>query len=118
MSRKNGRQPEMTSPVVSTLREGPTDDVARERWPTLAPCLWPVWRDEKCVRQAGSLKLTIAGDHYFLKLSCPTEGVECLLITTTLVDILDQMEQLLQSGRAVWIPDYETTKRARQARIK
>jgi hypothetical protein len=107
----NGHTP---SPLAGVSTQCPTDAEALKLWPNLIACLYPQWREGKCIRQAGSLRIRLVGCYYATTLSCPTEGVETDLVTETLVGLFDSLEALLASGRAVWRPDFYHTKKSRQ----
>jgi hypothetical protein len=51
-------------------------------------------------------------------LRCPTEGLETTLATEHLLQVFTDLESYLASGKAVWRPDWEATKKARQARVR
>lgn len=107
----NGSTP---SPLIGVSTQCPTDAEAVKRWPNLVACLYPLWREGKCIRQAGGLRIRLVGCYYQATLSCPTEGVETDLVVETLVDLLDALERLLASHKAVWRPDFYHTKKSRQ----
>lgn len=102
------------SPLAGVTTQRPTDQEGETRWPNVIACLYPIWRDGKCVRREGTLKIRLVGCYYAVTLSCPTEGVETDLVVDTLVDLFDALEGLLRSGKAVWRPDWQSTKKARQ----
>ena len=95
----------------------PQDAAAEDEWPTLMAVLLPVWKEGKCRRQAGSLRLRIVGGYFLVTVHCPTEGMECTMTTDTLVNLLPQLETFLQSGASEWIPDFETLKKTRRVRV-
>lgn len=104
------------TPLVGVQSQRPQDTDGEKKWPNLLACLCPVWREAKCVRQAGSLSIRVVGSVFQVSLSCPTECVETSVRVSTLVDILDVLEKVLSDGTAVWGPDYATAKKARQAK--
>lgn len=114
-TRVNGTVP---GPLANLSTLVPCDDKARERYPNVWACLMPHWSEGKCTRQSGTLRVRIVGSWFEVTLSCPTEGVETTLSTETLVNLLEQLEKLLASGRAIWKPDWSSTKKARQAKVK
>jgi|SRR5215475_1654223 len=107
----NGSTP---SPLVGVSTQCPTDSEALKAWPNVVACLYPLWREGKCIRQAGALRVRLVGCYYCVTLSCPTEGVETDLVVETLVGLFDALEGLLSSGKAVWRPDFYHTKKSRQ----
>lgn len=95
----------------------PTDADLEASCPTLHRCLSPIWKDGKCVRQSGSLKVRLIGGYYQMTLSCPTEGVETSITLESLVGCLEALDERLQSPGCVWTPDFVEQKKARQARV-
>jgi hypothetical protein len=110
----NGSTP---SPLVGVSTQCPTDAEAMKAWPNLVACLYPLWKEGKCIRQAGSMRFRLVGCYYLVTLSCPTEGVETDMVMETLVGAFDALEALLASHKAVWRPDYLAQKKSRQPRV-
>lgn len=113
-STENGQQSALP---VFALRQLPTDDVLLASCPLTAEILWPKWKDGKCLRQSGSVRVRLVGGYYLITLHCPTEGVEATLTTDTLVDPLGQLEVALRNDTLVWLPDFERQKKTRQVRV-
>jgi hypothetical protein len=111
----NGATP---SPLVGVSTLVPDDQEAVKAWPNLMQCILPQWKEGKCTRQAGTLRLKVTGAWFILTLSCPTEGVEAELTTHTLVGILDALEEILRNGKAVWKPTWDAVKKTRQVRVR
>lgn len=103
--------------ATAMLTQSPADDAARSAYPLLMQCLLPIWRDGKCVRQSGSIRVRITGSYYLVSVSCPTEGVEATLTTETIIDIPLQLEDSLKLNKLQWVPDYERVKSTRKVRI-
>lgn len=100
-----------------SLQKAPSDSEGLRLYPTLMQCLMPVWKDGKCLRQSGGLRLRIVGGYYLLTIHCPTEGVEATLTAETLVDMLAQLEQSLQLHQLRWFPDFERQKKTRSVKL-
>jgi hypothetical protein len=103
--------------LIASRLQAPNDQAGVAKWPVLTELLFPVWKDGKCVRQSGDMKIRLVGGYYLLTLHCPTEQLETTLTAETLVDALDALETLLASGKAVWMPDWNATKKTRQVTI-
>ncbi len=97
--------------------KAPTDDKAMAEYPLLMQCLLPIWKDGKCVRQSGGLRIRLVGGYFLASLHCPTEGVEATLTTDTLSDLLLQLENSLKLDQLRWFPDFERQKKTRNVRI-
>jgi hypothetical protein len=110
----NGSVPQ---PLVEARTKVLADPATHERWPKLLSCLLPHWDGDKCTRQAGSLRVRLVGGYYLVTLSCPTEGLDTTVTVDSLTVAWDQLEEALANGRAVWLPDWSTTKKARQAKV-
>lgn len=104
--------------LIAATKHAPTDHALSERCPTLHSLLQPVWKDGKCKRQSGSLRIRLIGGYYAVTLSCPTEGVETQIVLESLVDWLDAAEARLRDPGCIWTPDWESTKKTRQVRIE
>lgn len=117
MAKKKDDKPEIVALVKAAQNLSPTDETSKDTWPTLYELLRPIWKDGKCLRQAATIKLRLAGPYYLVTLSCPTEGLEATLTTDTLVCLFDQMEEFLASAACPWMPDWQQAKKSRQARL-
>lgn len=104
--------------VLAVSRQAPDDDALATACPTLYKCLVPIWKEGKCKRQSGSLRVRLIGGYYQVTLSCPTEGVETSLVTDTLVGIEGQLESRLRDPSCIWTPDFAAQKKSRQVRIE
>ena len=90
------------------------DPTALAECPTLYDVLRPRWKDGKCTRMGGSLSLRVVGGFYVGRLSCPTEQVTATICLTTLATLTADLERAVQSNSIVWLPDYESQKKARR----
>lgn len=117
MAKKPATNGVVPPPLQGLTTLVPCDDAAQQTWPNVWACLMPHWSEGKCTRQSGGIRLKLVGSWFVVTLSCPTEGLETDLTTDTLVGLLDQLESLLASGKAVWKPDWSATKKARQAKV-
>src|ERR1700687_821026 len=90
------------------------DPAALEGCPTLYDLLRPRWKDGKCTRMGGSLSLRVVGGFYVVRLSCPTEQVTATVCLTSLANLSADLEAAVQSNSVVWLPDYESQKKARR----
>jgi hypothetical protein len=114
MSRRNGNG-RKEGPLDQLGKDrAPDDDQAAAKWPNLFALMNPIFTEEKCKRLAGRLTLKIIGGYYIVSIACPTEKLQTTAILTTMVDLFDQLEQHVTEGRCVWLPDFESQKRARQ----
>jgi len=117
VGKKGSVNGEVPPPLAGLSTLVPSDDEAKRLWPNVWACMMPHWSEGKCTRQSGGIRVKIVGSWFVVTLSCPTEGLEADLTTETLLNLLDQLEALLASGRAVWKPDWASTKRSRQAKV-
>src|SRR5579872_6129642 len=91
--------------------KAPADTEGREKYPTLHWCLSPIWKDGKCVRAAGELKLKVVGGYYLVTVRLVSEARETTLTTETLVSLADQLENHLTRPSTIWFPDWTAKKR-------
>ena len=103
--------------LVKASQLSPSDAKGEEQWPTLMECLLPIWKDGKCKRQSGHLRIRLTGSWFVATLSCPTEGMETSVSSDTLSGLLDALEAKLRSPECQWTPDWESVKKTRQVRI-
>jgi hypothetical protein len=90
------------------------DPEGLEQCPTLIELLSPRWKDDKCTRLGGSLALRVVGGFYVVKIACPSEEVQATFTLTTLANLEAHLEESVRSSSIVWLPDYESQKRARR----
>lgn len=110
-------QPAVPGFATAMLTQSPADEAARAQYPLLMQCLLPIWKESKCLRQAGSIRVRLVGSYYMVSINCPTEGVEATLTAESIIDLPLQLENALQLNRLQWIPDYERVKGTRKVRI-
>lgn len=118
MSRKNGASNGEGDHLVLGGDRAPNDAVAKEKWPTLVDVLWPRFKDGKLSRLAGRLGIKIIGGVYVLTVSAPHEQVQTTVYTSTLDGLLDVLEAHVRAPTTVWLPDFESQKKARQKALK
>jgi hypothetical protein len=114
MTRRNGKPAEERNPLELGKQAVPEDATSLAKWPMLCNLLWPRHRDGKCVREAGRIVLKVVGGYYVVSVACPTEQVQTQLVFETLDGLLDQLEIRVHESTCVWLPDFESQKRARQ----
>lgn len=112
--RKNGKAAQESNPLELGKNACPEDAEALAKWPMLCNLLWPRFKDGKCVRGAGRVTVKCIGGYYVVAVACPTEQVQTTLVFESLVNLLDQLESSVQSSICVWLPDFESQKKARQ----
>lgn len=102
-------------PSLNTdANKAPDDNEGRAAYPTLHWCLSPQWKEGKCVRQAGELRVKVVGGYYLVSVRCVTEARETTLTTDTLVSMCEQLERHLTAPTTIWFPDWAASKKARQ----
>jgi hypothetical protein len=114
MSRRNGNG-RKEGPLQDLGKDrAPEDDAAAAKWPNLLALLTPLFDEGKCKRLAGRLTIKILGGYYVVSIACPTEKLQTTAVLRSVVDLFDQLEQHVTSGLCVWLPDFESQKKARQ----
>src|ERR1700686_2587895 len=109
-------------PKKKTERERPAlngrtelqDSSGLEQCPTLYDLLRPRFKDGRCTREGGHLSIRVVGGHYVVKLACPSEEVQTTFPLDTLCMLESCLETAVRSNTIVWLPDYESQKRARR----
>lgn len=105
---KPKKPPVMVSKFLRDAVNARLDDPASGlKVPTLLECLLPVYEGNKLVRAAGKLSIAPEGAHWRVKLDCPTEIISTSMAVASLVDIFDELEAYLASGKAVWSPGWK-----------
>jgi hypothetical protein len=108
-------KPEFSPILLGKVGLSPHDDHAVQAFPTLMSLLLPRYDDRKrLTREPGIITLRVDGSLYRITLVCPTDGYQTLLETDTVVEILEQLELHVTSGKATWVPTWDSKKRAGQ----
>jgi hypothetical protein len=114
LSRNNGKR-RYDAPLPLLDRKASLDDEAgAKKHATLYSLLAPGYKDGECVRLGATVRIRVVGCRYMVTVSCETEEVQTTLLLPTLEELLEKVEQLLNSPDTVWLPDFNATKRARQ----
>ena len=82
--------------------------------PTLSQLLLPRFKEGKCTRLGGSLSLRVVGGFFVVRIACPTEQCQTTFTLTSLSQLTERLEAAVQSTSTVWLPDYDSQKRARR----
>lgn len=114
MSRRNGKRRNDARPAVLAVNEQLNDDDGEKRYPTLYSLLAPSFHDGECVRVSGRMTIKVVGSHYMVTIACPTEELQATLLLPSMEELLDKLEQMVQSPETKWVPDFDSLKRARQ----
>lgn len=114
MAKKAETNGHSTIPFLKDRLQCPADDAGLDAFPTLTQCLFPIWKDSKCVRISGGVRIRLVGGYYLVTVSCPSEGLETTLTTPTLVGLLEALEAHVRNPATIWTPTFEEQKRARQ----
>ena len=114
MARKGDEPAPVPPTLLGDSNRAPADQEGREKFPTLHWCLSPIWKDGKCVRQAGEVKMRVVGGYYLVTVRCVSEQRETTMTTDTLVGLCEQLERHLTAPGTIWFPDWSATKRSRQ----
>jgi hypothetical protein len=114
LSLKNGRSKVEAGPVIPGINRVLDDAEAQETLPTLFSLLNPAFKDDKCVRLGGTLRLRVIGGYYVVTVSCPTEEKQATVVVTSLVPLVTALETALRDPMCVWLDDFEKQKRARR----
>lgn len=118
MSNTNEQSNGQGPPAFLTQHKQLNDPDGKDLYPNLYACLAPVFKDDKCVRESGSIRLVIAGGWYRVTVQAPSEGVQTTITVTSLVDLLEAVESALRGGETPWVPDYNSVKKHRQQAIR
>jgi hypothetical protein len=113
MSKKNGKVEEKDRVALGVALKL-EDPEGMEVAPTLIDILSPRFKDGKCTRQGGSLSLRVVGGFYVVRIACPSEQVQATFTLSTLASLLTDLERNVQSSSCVWLPDYDSQKKARR----
>jgi hypothetical protein len=113
MSKKNGK-PEEKDRVALGVNVVLEDPDGKDAAPTLFDILAPRFKDGKCTRLGASLSLRVVGGFYVIRIGCPSEQAQATFTLHTLASLLADLERNVQSSSCVWLPDYDSQKRARR----
>lgn len=107
--------PEYAPTLLGKVGLSPHDDEAVKAYPVLMSLLLPRHNATKrLTREAGGLTVKIDGSVYRISVTCPTEGLQCVLVTDSLIDLLGQLELALAGPSVAWTPTYDSKKRSRR----
>jgi hypothetical protein len=87
------------------------DAGARMKYPLLTSILMPAYEEGALVYQAGKLTVQVEGAHWRVKLESPTARLQLVMASGSLLDILEELESYLGSGRAQWMPGWEKNRK-------
>jgi len=82
------------------------------RYPNLFDVLRPLWKNGVQTRQRGRLVVAPLGSMYRVTVDCPTEVLECTIMLTSLVSMMEKIEAALASGEIVWLPGFKKNRKA------
>lgn len=109
-------QPAYSPILLGKVGLCPHDDNAAKAFPTLMCLLMPSYNERKqLTREPGVITVRVDGSLYRITLVCPTDGVQTVLETDTVVEVLEQLELHVTSQRATWVPTWDSKKRTGQA---
>jgi hypothetical protein len=108
--------PEYAPVLIGKRGLSPHDDVAAREWPTLMQLLLPRFDDKRrLTREAGVISIRVDGPLFRVSVVCPTEGVQAVLGTTSLMQLMEQLELFVGDPLTSWVPTYESKKRTGQS---
>jgi hypothetical protein len=108
-------KPDIAELFKSLSKPVPSDEEARQKWPTLMDCLLPRYDAQgKMTREAGRLTIKAQGTAWLVSLACPTEEYATSIVVQELGQTFETFEAALAGNGVNWIPDYESVKKARQ----
>jgi hypothetical protein len=107
--------PRFSPRLIGKMTAALHDDTFAKDYPVLFDVLKPEYNERKrLVREAGSFRVSIDGSVYRITIECPTEGIQTVLYTSTLVDLLEQMEMHLGQPSILWTETFNAKRRARR----
>ena len=109
----------VTAPILAGLNgKVMHDPQGMDKYPVLSSLLHPIWKEGVCVRQSGTMRVSLVGGYFIVCVSCPTEQVETRVTLDTLVDLIGRVEESVRDPRATWLPTFAATKKTRQVVIE
>lgn len=109
----------VTAPILAGLNgKVMHDPQGLDKYPVLSSLLHPIWKDGNCVRQSGTMRVSLIGGYFIVCVSCPTEQVETRVTLESLVNMIDLVEAAVRDPRATWLPTFAATKKTRQVVIE
>lgn len=121
MSKNNGKAAALPGILAARNSLVPQDSEGASKYPTVNALLQPIWKDGKCTREAGSIRIRIVGSFYLVCVTCPTEQLETTATLTSVNGLMEALEAHCVSPTAIWTPTFDRIKKARQdvkARLK
>lgn len=110
--------PEFAPLLLGKVGLSPHDAIAEKELPTLMELLMPRFRsDKRMTREAGSLLVKVQGSLFTVTLTCPTEGVETTMVTSSVMGLLDQLELHTSDPGVAWTPTYAAKKKSRRGLV-
>ena len=88
-----------TAPILAGLNgKVMHDPQGLEKYPTLSSLLHPIWKGPDCVRQSGTMRISLVGGYFIVCVSCPTEQVETRVTLDSLVNLMERVEEAVRYG--------------------
>lgn len=107
--------PEVADVLKGKVQLVPHDEDASSEYPVLMSVLLPRYRgDGKLTREPGVLSVRIDGAVFRITVVCPTEGLQATVETPRIMEILTTIELAVSSPACVWVPTWDSKKRARR----
>ena len=97
----------LQSAVLARLQ----DEEGQMVLPVLFECLTPQYDAGKLIRPAGKLSISVEGAYWRVQLDLPYERLTCRLFCASLSSCLSDLNGYLGSGKAVFGPMYEKSKK-------
>lgn len=91
------------------------DEAGKLLYPIVFDLLAPRYKDGACTRQAGKLTLKVEVGTWQVQIECPSEKVQTRLYVRSLDNFLQDVENLLASGKMQWGPTWDRAKKDKPA---
>lgn len=88
---------------------------SEETYPTLWGIIAPKYdAKQRLTREPATVSLRVDGSLFRVTIVCPTERLQTVMQTDSLVDLLDQLDRFLSEPATSWTPTYDAKKKAGQ----
>lgn len=115
MKKANKAAAETAKALEGVKQVSPSDLGSETRWPFLIDVLMPRYSEGILTRRPGTLRIEARGTAWAVTLSCPTEGLQTIIVVDTVLDLFDVLERRLTARDLHWQQTWEASKRSGRA---
>lgn len=106
--------PRFAPVLLGKIGLSPHDEAFAVQFPILHQLMMPVYEEKKLLREPGIIGVRVDGSLFRMTVICPTEGVQTVMETSSILNILEQLERHAAAPGTTWTPTFDSKKRSRR----